>query len=108
MASRYFATVRRATSIPRLPSSPEIAASDRGLRGSSSSTSFLIIARIAVADASPPSWVESPTEKKCLNSKVPRGVCRYLRVVMRETVDSCTPISSATCFSVSGRIASGP
>ena len=66
------------------------------------------MARIAVAEASPPSAVARPTEKKCLNSKVPRGVCRYLRVVMRETVDSCTPISSATSRSVNGRIASGP
>ncbi|KAG0737734.1 hypothetical protein G6F24_017837 [Rhizopus arrhizus] len=48
------------------------------------------------------------TAKKCFSSKVPRGVCRNLPVVMRETVDSCMPISSATSFRVSGAMASSP
>ena len=42
-------------------------------------------------------------EKKNLSSNTPRGVCTYLLVVTRLTVDSCMLISLATCWSVSGR-----
>ena len=52
--------------------------------------------------------VAMPEAKKCLNSKVPRGVCRYLRVVVREIVDSCRSSSSASSRKVNGRIASAP
>ena len=46
---------------------------------------------MAVAEAPPPLSVVIPELKKYLNSKVPRGVRRYLRVVAREMVDSCRP-----------------
>ena len=38
------------------------------------------MAWMAVADAAPPCSVAMPELKKCLNSKVPRGVRRNLRV----------------------------
>src|SRR5690348_11902485 len=108
ICSRYFATVRRATCVPRRFSSAVSVWSESGLAASSSSTSLRIIAWIAVADALPPSSVATLEEKKCLNSNVPRGVCRYLRVVTREIVDSCMPSSSASSRITSGFIASGP
>ena len=40
--------------------------------------------------------------KKNLSSKMPCGVCTYLLVVTRETVDSCMPMSSATSRRISG------
>ena len=46
------------------------------------------MAWMAVAEAEPPCSVAMPELKKCLNSNVPRGVRRYLRVVAREMVDS--------------------
>lgn len=55
--SRYFATVRRATSIPSSFNKLAITLSDKGLRGFSSATNFLILARIAVEEASPPEVV---------------------------------------------------
>ena len=68
----------------------------------------LLLAWVAVLDALPPTAVARLEEKKCLNSNVPRGVCRNLRVVTREMVDSCSSSSSATSRSTNGRIASGP
>src|SRR6185437_8925592 len=84
--SRYLATVRRATWMPRLCRVWDRLWSDNGLRGSSASMSLRSIAWIAVAEALPPSSVDTPLEKKYLSSNVPRGVCRYLRVVTREMV----------------------
>src|SRR5690606_8886885 len=75
IASRYFATVRRATVIPDCLSSAARRASDSGRRGSSCSIRRLSMAWMAVLDAVPPSVVDRLDEKKCLNSKVPRGVC---------------------------------
>src|SRR3546814_10303277 len=63
------------------------ARSDKGLRLSSASISLRSMAWIAVAEALPPSSVETPLEKKYFSSNVPRGVCMYLRVVTREMVD---------------------
>ena len=40
--------------------------------------------------------------KKYFSSKMPCGVCTYLFVVTRETVDSCMPMSSATSRRMSG------
>lgn len=52
--SRYLATVRRATSIPSSFNKFAIALSDNGLRGFSTEIIFLIMARIAVDEHSPP------------------------------------------------------
>src|SRR3546814_10851988 len=49
-----------------------------------------------------------PDEKKYLSSNSPRAQERYLLLVTRLTVDSCIPIASATCRSVSGRICATP
>ena len=68
IASRYFATVLRATLIPLATSSFSILLSLSGLAASSSVISFLIIARIAVAEQTPPSTVPTWLEKKYLNS----------------------------------------
>src|SRR5690349_8109062 len=67
-ASRYLATVRRATWMPLRLSSSASAWSDSGLRVSSTSMSFLIMAWMAVAEAPPPSSVETPLEKKYFSS----------------------------------------
>ena len=85
--SRYFAMVRLATWIPCSSNSAVILLSLRGLRGFSASTSFLIRARIAVDEHSPPAAVLTWLEKKYLSSKIPRGVCIYLWVVTLEIVD---------------------
>src|SRR4051812_40701610 len=54
-ASRYFATVRRATCTPSCDRMSAIRLSDNGLSGSSAATSLRIFARIAVEDISVPS-----------------------------------------------------
>src|SRR5205814_3787884 len=94
-ASRYFATVRRATWMPCSSSICDSWLSDSGLVGSSADTSCLISARTAVLDALPPASVFSEEPKKYFSSKVPNGVAMYLAVVTREIVDSCSPSSSA-------------
>ena len=66
--SRYLATVLRATLIPWSARMAAILLSDSGLLGFSAPTSFLIRARMAVADASPPEAVLTWLEKKYLNS----------------------------------------
>ena len=70
------------------------------LNGSSLSSplmSWRILSLAALAETSSPSSVASPLEKKYLSSKTPRGVCTYLLVVTRLTVDSCMSICRATC-----------
>ena len=47
-------------------------------------------------------------EKKYFRGNNPWGVIRYLRVVIRETVDTCTPNSVAIFASVRGFIALNP
>ena len=74
MDSRYLATVRRATCIPSATSVLAILLSDNGFVASSAAMNFLIMARIAVAEHSPPLAVDTWLEKKYLNSKMPRGV----------------------------------
>ena len=66
--SRYFAIVRRATLIPFASKICVILLSLRGLWIFSSATILLMIARIAVDENSPPSWVETWLEKKYLSS----------------------------------------
>ena len=55
------------------------------------------------AETSSPSSVSRPLEKKNLSSNTPRGVCTYLPLHTRLTVDSCMSICRATCCNVSGR-----
>src|SRR5262245_7522154 len=88
-ASRYLATVRRATAMPSPDSSSAIRLSDNGLPGSSSLMSLRILARTAVEEAPPPSAASTWLEKKYFSSNTPRGVCMYLLEVTREMVDSC-------------------
>ena len=87
IASRYLATVRLATLIPWSPSMAAILLSLNGFFGVSVAISFLIIARIAVDEHSPPSSVLTWLEKKYLSSNMPRGVCMYFWVVTLEMVD---------------------
>src|SRR5690606_14256120 len=96
MASRYLATVRRATGTPRALSVSARRASDSGLRGSSASTRARIIAWIAVLEASPPPAMSMPEAKKARSGRAPRGVRTYLRATARDTVDSCSPSVAAT------------
>ena len=70
-ASRYFATVRRAHSMPCSLSMSEIWLSDSGFFRFSEATNCLISARTAVLDALPPVSVPSAEPKKYLSSKVP-------------------------------------
>src|SRR5476649_400715 len=85
---RYLATVRRATITPWSASILAKLTSDSG----SLLLSFAIIsfrrARTAAAEQVPPLSVMSSRGKKCLNSKMPRGVDMYLLPVAREIVDS--------------------
>src|SRR5690606_37958896 len=64
MDSRYLATVRRATWIPCASSRPAILLSLNGFLAFSAATSFLMMARIAVDEHSPPSAVLTWLEKK--------------------------------------------
>jgi len=61
--SRYLAIVRRATLIPFSSSSSVILLSLSGFRVFSAAMSFLMIARIAVEEHSPPPLVETWLEK---------------------------------------------
>src|SRR5690606_21920963 len=103
--SRYFATVRRAMFTPCRASSRAMASSASGRAAGSVSISRFTIALTACPEMLAPS---RRTAKKCFSSNVPRGVCRYLPEVMRDTVDSCMPMASATSFRVRGAIASSP
>src|SRR3954469_7101789 len=107
-ASRYFAMVRRATTMPCSPRICEIRASESGALASSAATSCLMSARIAVDEAAPPASVATWLPKKYLSSNVPRGVAMYFCVVTREMVLSCRPSVSAISRSTSGRIATSP
>ena len=82
------ATVRLATCIPDATSVLAILLSLKGFPGSSFAINLRIMARIAVAEHSPPSEVDTWLEKKYLNSKIPRGVWMYFCVVTRDIVDS--------------------
>ena len=74
MDSRYLATVLRATCIPSSTNVVAILLSDKGFVESSAAMNFRIMARIAVAEHSPPLAVETWLLKKYLNSNMPRGV----------------------------------
>src|SRR5688572_755377 len=63
MASRYFATVRRATGTPEVLSRSASLASDSGLRGFSLSIRRRIIDWMAMLEASPPPSVLTPEAK---------------------------------------------
>src|SRR6185436_15686615 len=106
--SRYFAIVRRATTIPCLPRMRASCASESGVRASSAATSWRINARIAVADAAPPVSVATWLPKKYFSSKVPRGVAMYFCVVTREMVLSWSDSVCAISRSTSGRMATSP
>src|SRR5207244_10905070 len=92
-ASRYFAIVRRATTMPCSPRICEMRASESGALASSAATSCLISARIAVEDAAPPASVATWLPKTYLSSKGPRGVAMYFCGVTREMVQ----IGRASC-----------
>ena len=81
--SRYFAIVLRATWIPCSASNCASLQSLSGFLRFSEAISFLISARMAVAEHSPPSSVPTWLEKKYFSSKVPRGVCKYFCVATR-------------------------
>src|SRR5262249_45757631 len=109
IASRYFATVRRAMSIPASCSFSTMVSSDSTCSGLSASISCLIRWRTASAEwASPPSAEAIAEVKKYFSSKIPRLVAIYLLAVTRETVDSCILIASAMVLRLSGRKCSTP
>src|SRR6185295_14203820 len=84
--SRYFATVRRATTIPCSARICDRRESDSGALLFSAATSCLISARIAVEEAAPPVSVATWLPKKYFSSKMPRGVSMNFWVVTREMV----------------------
>src|SRR5258706_1623190 len=108
IASRYLATVLRATWMPCWARMSEMRWSESGFLPSSAATSCLISARMAVAEQAPPVSVETWLPKKYLSSKMPRGVSMYFCVVTREIVESCRPTASAISRSTSGRMATSP
>ena len=87
MASRYFATVRRATGTPAALRLSASLASDSGLRGFSASMRRRIIDWMAVLEVSPPPSLLTPEAKKLRSGMVPRGVRAYLREIARDTVE---------------------
>src|SRR5450631_4899644 len=109
IASRYFATVRRAISMPDSRNRSTMVSSERIRAGSSASISCLMWCRTASAEwASPPSADAIEAVKKYFNSKLPRLVAMYLLAVTRDTVDSCIWIASATALRLSGRKCATP
>ncbi len=68
---------------------------------------FALIA-LGCPEPSPPALDAMAEVKKYFSSKMPVGHWRYLLDVTRETVDSWTPISSATSRSTIGRSRSTP
>src|SRR5882672_1238152 len=109
IASRYFATVRRAISIPDSRNRSTMVSSERISAGSSASINCLMWWRTASAEwASPPSADAIDAVKKYFNSKLPRLVAMYLLAVTRDTVDSCIWMASATAFKLSGRRCATP
>src|SRR3954468_2528190 len=106
--SRYFAIVRRATTIPCSPRIWEMRESESGVLLSSAATSCLMSARIAVEEAAPPVSVATWLPKKYLSSYVPRGVAMNFCVVTREMVLSCRLSVSAISRSTRGRMATSP
>src|SRR3569833_1609883 len=102
-ASRYLATVRRATTMPCSAFISAILLSEKGLFGSSAPINCLIKARIAVEDASPPASVATWLPKKYFNSNTPCGVSIYFCVVTREIVLSCNPSVAARARETGGR-----
>ena len=108
MLSRYLATVRRATWIPCSSKSDVSLLSLRGLAGCSAPIISFRIAQTAVEEHSPPLAVPTWLEKKYFSSKMPCGVARYLVVVTREMVDSCSSSLLAMSDSTMGFIAMGP
>src|SRR5688500_18975802 len=106
--SRYLATVRRAISVPCALSSSTIFWSEYGLRGSSCHTSCLMWCFTASLAVSSPDTRAMDELKKYFSSKMPCGVCTYLFVVTRLTVDSCIWMSSATSLRINGRRCSTP
>ena len=79
----------------------------RGLRGSSADD--LPIRCLIVTDETFSRYeLLMPLWKKYFISYTPCGVCMYLFVTTRLTVDSCMPMSFATSRSTSGRRCSIP
>src|SRR5262245_14465243 len=103
-ASRYFATVRRAMSIPSPLSRSTILSSDNTSLAGSASIISRIRWRTASDECESPALVAAIAEvKKYLGSNRPRLVAMYLLAVTRLTVDSCVEIASATVLRFSGR-----
>ena len=69
---------------------------------------FLIRFLMVTDDTASPYELLMPLWKKNFISYTPCGVCMYLLVTTRLTVDSCMPMSLATSRSTSGRRCSIP
>src|SRR6202049_3362431 len=109
IASRYFATVRRAMSMPASRNFSTMVSSDSTSAAGSASIKCLMRCRTASAECASPPWEAAIAEvKKYLNSKMPRLVAIYLLAVTRDTVDSCMLMASATVLRLSGRRCSTP
>ena len=92
---RYFATVRRAMTIPLSLSIFTTSWSDNGLPVSSFLKMSAIMSFTLVLDTPSPLAVCSPAVKKKRISKMPCGVCIYLPETARLTVVSCDPATLA-------------
>src|SRR5215470_11402019 len=100
--SRYLATVRRESFCPSLARVLAISSSVNGLRASSASIIFLILNLMILVETSSPSSLTMPSVKKRRSSITPCGVCAYLPLTTRETVERCMPMSSEMSFSIIG------
>src|SRR5262252_6844169 len=106
--SRYLATVRRDSFWPSLARVLAISSSVNGLRASSASIIFLILNLMIRVETSSPSSLTMPSVKKRRSSITPWGVCAYLPLTTRETVERCMPMSSEMSLSIIGFRCSTP
>src|SRR5258706_1755656 len=103
-ASRYFATVRRAISMPWSLSIVTIRSSDKISLGVSLQMNSLMRSRTDSDECASREGPDAAIDevKKYFISKMPRGVEMALFEVTRLTVDSCIPIFVAICRRLSG------
>ena len=100
--------VRRASMRPSFWRMLTIFESLSGLRGSSFSMILRMRCLIVTDETLSPYELLMPLWKKYYISNTPWGVCMYLLLTTRLTVDSCIPMSLATSRSTSGRRYSMP
>ncbi len=102
LTGRHLAIVRRASNRPSRCRILTIFESDSGFFGSSASMILRMRCLIVTDETLSPYELLIPLWKKYFISNTPCGVCMYLLLTTRLTVDSCIPMSLATSRSTRG------